>query len=400
MTPRNRIAAVILFLLTAACGKKAAEPVQAAAKKPDPTALKVATAETRRLDQTIGVTGSLNADESMTVTSEVAGRIVTLRADFGQAVKKGDVLVELDKQEYQLQVDRSKAALAQTLARLGLNPGQEADQPTSTPGLRQAQAQMEDAKFKFESAAKLVKSGDISQERYTELEKAYRARQAAYEAARDEVRMLWASMESAKADLKLAQKRLNDTVLRAPFDGGVQEKHFSAGQYVKENVPILTLVKANPMRLRLDIPENAAGSVKIGDTLLFTTDAAPGAEFKAVVRELNPSLDARSRSLTAEARLTSSDARLRPGMFVQVQLVIARDVPVIMVPKQAIYTLAGLNKVFVVRNGKAVECRIPPGREINGWVEVPESLIHSGDSVAVEKTGYLTDGAEVEVKKG
>lgn len=264
--------------------------------------------------------------------------------------------------------------------------------------MRQANAQLEDAGFKFESVQKLVKSGDISQERFTELEKAYRSRQAAVEMTSDDMRTQWASLESLRADMKLAQKRLNDTAVRAPFDGAITQKLVSPGQYVKENTAIATLVKVNPLRLLADIPESAAGGIRVGTGLTFTTDAIAGREFHAVVRQLNPSLDAKSRSLTAEARLTESDDRLRPGMFVQVQLITSRNADVVVVPAKAFYAVAGLSKVFVIRNGRAVECRIPPGQRIDDWLEVPSDQIHPGEQVAISSVPMLVDGAEVNTK--
>ena len=120
-----------------------------------------------------------------------------------------------------LALDRSRAALAQALARLGLDASQENIKPETTPSIRQALAQMEDAKSKFENASRLVKTGDISQERFTEIEKAYQSRQAALDASRDEVRTLIANVQALKAEVKLAQKRLNDATVRAPFDGSV-----------------------------------------------------------------------------------------------------------------------------------------------------------------------------------
>jgi RND family efflux transporter MFP subunit len=301
----------------------------------------------------------------------------------------------MDKQEYQLQVDRTRAALNQALARLGLNPGQENTPPESTPAMRQAQAQADDARFKADNAAKLVKSGDISQERFTELEKAYRARQAAFEMTRDDMRVQMANMDSFRADLKLAQKHLADTVVRAPFDGAITQKLVSPGQYIKENTTVLALVKSNPLRLLAELPESAAGEIRTGSTLTFTTDAIPDKVFHAVVRELNPSLDSKSRSLTAEARLTESDGRLRPGMFVQVQLVTARNAEVVLIPTEAIYTVAGLTKVFIIRDGHAVECRVTPAAVHAGWMEVPPEQIRAGEMVAVSNLPALVNGAEV-----
>ena len=408
MTQYLLILATALALLLSGCGQgkgaataKAAESAAAVAAK-NPTAVNVSTgrAEIRNYERMISVTGSLLPDETVTVNSEVIGRVLTIRADFGQSVRKGDVLAEIDKQEYQIQLDRSKAALAQALARLGLSPGQEKTPPTSTPAVRQVQARLEDMKFKFDSAAKLVKTGDISQDRYNEIEKAYRAQQAALEAVNDEVRTQWASMESIRADVAMMQKKLGDTTLRAPFDGVVSQKHVSPGQYVKDNAPIVTLVKTNPLRLRVDIPESAAGQVKVGTTLAFTTEGLPGETYQAVVRESNPSLDARSRSLQVEARLTKGDARLRPGMFAQVRLVVEKASATLLVPKQAIYNIAGLTKVFAVRDGKAVEYRVVPGDERDGMVELPVGTLKDGETVVTSNQAALITGTPVRVSGG
>lgn len=394
----------ISIALLAACGKgSGAAPKSnetAMAKTPDGISLTTSRAQLRTFERMISVTGSLLPDETVTVNSEVIGRVLSIRADFGQAVRKGDVLAEIDKQEYQIQLDRSKAALAQALARLGLSPGQEANPPTSTATTRQVQARLEDAKFKFESAAKLVKTGDISQERYTEIEKAYRAQQAGADAASDDLRTQWASMQSINADVAMTLKKLNDTTLRAPFDGIVSQKHISPGQYVKDNVPIVTLVKTNPLRLRVDIPETAAGLVKIGTTLQFTTDAIPGQTFEAVVRESNPSLESRSRSLQVEARLTRGDARLRPGMFAQVRLVVDKAAAMLMVPKAAVYSIAGLSKVFAIRDGKAVEFRVITGDEREGWVEIPAGTVKDGETVATSQQAALITGTPIRVLGG
>ena len=386
-------------LLAAGCSRRTG-PVEAAANSQaqEPVTVRVARAETRRVARTISVTGSLSADETVTVSAEVAGRVSEMRVDFGQSVRQGDIIAELDKREFALQCERSRAALAQALARVGLDASQEEAVPQETPSIRLARAQLEDARFKYENAARLVKTGDVSQERFIELEKIYHARQAALDAARDELRTLLASIRALRAELKLAEKRLNDATVRAPFDGAIAARLVSPGQYLRDNAPIVTLVKAHPLRLRVEIPETAAGEARVGSRLSFTTDAAPGKRFRAVVRELNPTLESRSRSLVAEARLTEADARLRPGMFVQVELALAREAGAVVVPTEALYQVAGLTKVFLISQGRAVERKVTPGIEAGGWVEVPGDRIHPGDEVAVSRLAALTDGAPVKTE--
>ncbi|MFB3828337.1 MAG: efflux RND transporter periplasmic adaptor subunit [Bryobacteraceae bacterium] len=386
-----------LFLLVAAgCSNKPAANPQAGAEAA-PLAVRVAAAETRTLDRSLSVTGSLAADETVNLGFEVPGNLQRVHVDFGQPVKQGQLLAELDTRELTWQAERTRAALSQALARIGLKPGQEEATPEATPNIRQAQAQLEDVRFKFESAQKLVKSGDIARERYNEIEKAYYARQAALEAARDELRTQLAAIQGLRAELRLAEKRLGDARLYAPFDGAVAARLVSPGQYIRENTPVFTIVKTRPLRLRLEIPEAAAAEARKGSSLTFTTDAAPGKAFHAVVRELNPALDARSRSLTAEARLVEADARLKPGTFVQVTLVTARQMRVTVVPKEALYTIAGLTKVFAVRDGVVLEYKVQPGEELGGWVVIPD-VLRPGERVITSNLGALVAGMKVTVK--
>ncbi len=394
MKPALALSAVLAAALFTGCARKANPAVEAASKPAPAPEVKVAAAESRQIEKAMFVTGSLLADETVNLSLEVPGTVSAVHTDFGQSVRKGQVLVELDRRELTLQLERSRAALSQALARIGLSPDQEDATPDSSPAIRQAAAQLETARFKFQSAEKLVQSGDISRERFTELEKEYRAREAALEGMRDELRVQLAYIRGLRADYRLIQKRLNDATLRAPFDGAVTAKLAAPGQYVRENTPVLTIVKAGPLRLRVDVPETAVGEVRGGTALTFTTDAAPGSSFHAIVKELDPALDAKSRSLTAEARLVEPDARLKPGMFVQVRLVIARNAQVVVVPKTALYSVAGMTKLFVIRDGQAIEYKIEPGEALGDWVAVPDP-IRAGDRVAVSNLGTLVHGAKV-----
>ncbi len=384
-------------LLSCGCGKKTEEVKAAAA--PEALTVKTGLTEARTVEKFLMVTGSLHPDEETTVSSEVAGRVKSIEVDFGQPVRRGQVVAQLDTTELSLQLERARSALAQAMARLGLQPGA-AEEPESTAGMRQAKAQLEDARARFARSRKLVETGDISRERFEEAEHGMQAREAAYDAMRDEMRMQLASLRALRAEVQLAEKRVKDATIVAPFDGAVSVKHVSPGQYIKENVPVLTIVKTSPLRLRVEIPESAVSEVRVGTELKFTTEAAPGKEFSAMVRELNPSLDARSRTLTAEARIAQADGRLMPGSFVQVRLITAKAAPVIAVPSEAVYTVAGLNKFFTIENGKAVERRITEVLGSNGWVEVPEGTVEAGAVVAVSNVPLLTDGAPVKTQGG
>lgn len=381
--------------LSLGCSKSSPEKQVEAAPKAQAPEVRTAKAESRTIDRSIGVTGELLADETLSVVFEIAGRVAKIHTDFGRLVRKGDVIAELDPAEYRIQVERGQALLAQALARIGLDPKEADKTPTTSPAIRQAEAQLADARSKFESASKLVKTGDIAQERYVELEKAVAARQAALDAAKDELRTLTASVRSLRADLRLIEKRLADTVVRAPFDAAVTERLVSPGQYIKENTPVLRLVKSDPLRLRADIPEVASSYVRPGTTVTFTTDSAPGQTFRATVERLNPALDKQSRSMSVEAKIANPKWTLRPGTFVQVKLITEKNAPIVTVPKAALYSIAGLTKAFAVRDGKAVEFKIPPAAEGDTWIEVPSGSIAVGEAVAVSNLSSLIDQGPV-----
>ncbi len=390
---------LLAVLVSAGCSRNdQGAQVEASATRQTPFQVETALAETRRVEKSIAVTGELQADETVSVSFEVAGRVADISVDFGQVVRKGTVIATLDPQEYQIRLDRGRAMLAQALARIGFTPAQADETPATSPAIRQAEAQLADARSKFESASKLIKTGDIANERYVELEKSLTARQAAVDAAKDELRTLSANVQSLKADVRLLEKQLRDTVVRAPFDGAIAERMVSPGQFIKENTPVVRLVKSDPLRLRLEVPETATSSVRTGSTLTFTTDAVPGQKFRATVRRLNPSLDQKSRTMTAEALIRNPKSILRPGTFVQVELITAGNVEIVTVPKTALYNIAGLTKIFAIRDGKAVEFRVPPGMEGDSWVEVPGATVKPGEQVAVSNLSALIDQAPVEAK--
>lgn len=384
---------LLCLLPAAACTTRSGEQqADDAGATPPPIEVEWAKAATRLVDKTVSVTGSLHPDETATISTEVSGRVLKVSADFGQKVRRGQVIAELDKQENSLHLERSRASLAQALARIGLNPDEVDVTPESTPAIRQASAQLDDARYKYENAARLVETGDISQERYHELQKEFLAREAALEATKNDLRTQLANIRALRAEVRLVQKHIRDATVRAPFTGSVSERFVSPGQYLRENTPIISLVKTAPLRLRLEVPETVAALVRVGTALTFTTDAAPGSRFQAVVQELNPNLDARSRSLTAEARITQPDPRLRPGMFVQVRVVVSPDATVVVVPQRALHKIAGLTKLFVVREGRVIEHRLTTGQEWDGWVEVPSDVISPDEKVALSNLGLLVDG--------
>src|SRR3954453_4168406 len=135
MTPRS-LTLLLAGLMLAGCSREQKTAEAASTKQPEPLDVRTAVVETRKMDKSISVTGSLHPDETVAVSAEVPGRVSSILVDFGQNVRQGQIIAELDKQELSLALERSKAAHAQVLARLGLDASQENVRPELTPAIR------------------------------------------------------------------------------------------------------------------------------------------------------------------------------------------------------------------------------------------------------------------------
>ncbi|HJZ70058.1 MAG TPA: efflux RND transporter periplasmic adaptor subunit [Blastocatellia bacterium] len=392
------IAIVAAGLLASACSRNQPPPeakaeAKAGAATPAPIDVSTAAAITRNLQRGVEVVGSLAADEEVVVSAQVAGELTQLNVDFGSYVAKGQIVALIDQRDAKLKVDQAEAALKQTMARLGMKEGEKFDR-NQNPDVKVAKAQLDWEKMTLDRQTQLVENGDVSRAVYDQALTTYNLAQARYQAALDAVNQQLAVVEQQRAALDLAKKALTDTVVRAPIGGPVKEKHASRGTYLPVNGHIVTLVKINPLRLRADIPEYAAASVRTGQTMTLKTEAFPDRTFTGRVVRIGASLNEQTRALTVEAEVANPNNLLRPGMFAKSSLITAKDTPAVMVPQRAVQVVAGLNKVFVIENGRASERIVKTGATDGDLIEVVDG-VKSGETIAISNLDKLQEGSLV-----
>jgi RND family efflux transporter MFP subunit len=332
------------------------------------------------------------------VSSEVKGIIEELPVDLGSVVRRGQLLARLAQRESKLRVDQAQAALEQARARVGLRNGSGSLEAEQNSEVRQAKASLDEARLRFDRAKTLIKNGDIAQERFDEAEINYRSAEARYQAAQDSFHNQTALVEQRAAELQLARKQLQDTVIVAPIDGTVSARHVTQGEYIKAETRIVTLVKSNPLRLQAVVPEVAVASVRVKLPVTLIVDAYPGRTFKGEISRVSPSLDEKARTLTVEATIENTDGTLKPGLFATVQLRIAKQSPAVMVPSRALLAFAGLTKLFVIQDGRVVERIVKTGLKDGDFIEILEGA-KVGERVAVESLGRLSNGVPVTGKE-
>ena len=396
-------ALVVTAALAAACGNSQAKDETKAgsnsqpAATPPPVDVATAPAITRNLQRDVEVVGSFAADEEVAVSAQAAGELSQLNVDFGGYVSQGQVIATIDQRDAKLKIEQAEATLKQTLARLGMKEGENFDSNRNAD-VRVAKSQLDWAKLELDRSMKLIEKGDIPRSSYDEKVTNHNLAQARYQAALDSVNQQLAAVEQQRAALALAKKALADTVVRSPINGAVKEKHVSRGAYLMVNGKIVTLVKINPLRLRADVPESSAAAVRTGQTVNVTVDAFPNRTFTGRVARIGPSLDEKTRALTIEAEVANAGNLLRPGMFAKSRLITAANAPAVMVPQRAVALAAGLSKVFVIENGKAVERIVKTGKTDGDLIEIVEG-VKDGETVAISNLDKLQSGTDVHVGK-
>jgi len=362
-----------------------------------PVKARVVTVEHRNFRRDVESVGSLVAYEEVAVSSEVEGKVERVLADVGDRVARGQALVRVLPVELQLGADQQRAAYEQTRARLGVpGEGDGLGDPAQAAEVVRAEAALEDARQKWEKSKSLFDEGLLSRWTYDEVEANYKSARAARDMARQSVENLRAELQAKRAGLQLAEKKLADAMIRAPFAGQVKERLVTQGQYLKVQTPVMTIVNVDPLRVRLKVPERVAGWITVGQAVTVSVEAYPGRSFEGKVSRMSPSVDTQTRTLELEALLQNPDGLLKPGFFVKAAIASEKVDSVLMVPHDAVRYVFGVYKVFTVEGQALKEVEVKLGERSGSEVEIVDGLADR-QRIAVPLEGQEpADGAPVE----
>jgi RND family efflux transporter MFP subunit len=225
-----------------------------------------------------------------------------------------------------------------------------------------------------------------------------------YEAQRNTAQQDFRSLAAARARVSLARKSLGDTTVRAPFAGVVVERKVSVGDYVTTGTQVATVVRINPLRVLLTVPEQSVGLVKVGQPVTLQVDAYPNRTFTGTVRFVSPSLRADQRALTVEALVPNPSGELKPGFFATAHIEQPEKAQALLIDRRAIREVGKTSRVFVLTGDTVQERIVTLGQPLSSTtssnaeqlVEVVSGL-SAGDRVTIGGSA-LTDGAKVHVR--
>ncbi|MFP5286172.1 MAG: efflux RND transporter periplasmic adaptor subunit [Thermoanaerobaculia bacterium] len=356
--------------------------------------VRVVRAETGNLARTVVVSGTLGADEEAEIGPKIAGRLNSLAVDLGDHVRRGQVLARLSPTDLELRVRQAENALQQARAQLGLSGSARTVDPADTALVKQAAANLTQARLTRDRMARLLEQQLIPQQDFDAAEAALQVAEARHQEAIETARTRQALVGQRSSELEIARQALRDSTVTAPFDGMIRERLASLGDYVAVGQPVVVLVRVHPLRLRLEVPEREAAGVRVGQPVRLTVEGDPGTHEGRVAR-ISPAIREESRTLLVEAEVPNPNGRLRPGSFAKAEIVTQADEPAVLVPTSAVVSFAGIEKVIGVADGKAVEKRVKTGRRAGDRVEILEGAA-AGDVVVVQP-GNLVDGQPVAI---
>jgi RND family efflux transporter MFP subunit len=346
--------AALGLALLAACGGDA----ESAKRPAGPRAVLITAVpvQPRTLEIYEEVVGSVENIADPKISAEVAGRVTRVLGFTGKKVKQGDLLAEIDAQDFQIQ---SRGDTAE---------------------IKRLQALLANQERVVERQQKLVSQGFISQN--------------ALDEALAQRAVLREQLAAARVRAESTGRSLGKTRVVAPIDGEIETQVVATGDYVKVGDPLFALVGMSRLRAHLLFPESAGNRIRPGLKVSLESPAAPGRMIETRVDEIKPTVNAGNRALDAIVRFDTDDGAFRGGGSVNARVVIDVKQGALMVPEQSVVLRPAGKVVYVLTEGRVAQRQIETGLKQDGWQEIVKGLT-AGEVIAADGAGFLSDGAAV-----
>ena len=406
--PKRILAGVLALLIVGAAayliffskkGKttsaKPGEETTQPAAKPEESALPVKVVPVKRGDLIMRLEspGEAYTERNIVLKTEVTGTIKSLNAKEGKHVRAGEVLVEIDDQEYRLKWERSEALRLKYLSDLLLDkqfapPNKELD--------AEATEKIKKAEQDFSRAGSLYGQGMISREEFEKAKRSYESLLIESGVKQEEVMAAAKGLTQAEIDAKIAQLELERTKIRAPFAGIISDIKVSPEENISAGRELFTLVDIRQIKVQAKVLESEIGKMKVGYEATLRFSAYPGKTFKGHVEAVSPIINPDDRTCAVHIAVENPQEEIKPGMHAEVE--IAADIykDRLLVPQEAVLVRGGRKLVFVVEEGLAKWRYIDVGLENKDYAEVLDG-VKEGEMVIVEGQFTLAHDARVQV---
>jgi HlyD family secretion protein len=353
--------------------------------------------------QTVVASGRVEAPLRVEIGSQITGTVAAIPVAEGQFVKAGQMLIRLDDSEAQAQVEQGRSAVLQAETRL--RQLLETDLPLAEQLLRQAEADLRNARLQFDRSKKLYGTGLIAQSDLDDAEHALEVAESKTKSAQIQTlsnraegsnyRIAQAALKLAQANLTAAQATLDRTTIVAPAAGTLISRSVERGNVAQPGKALMVLSPAGETQLVVQIDEKSFGLLALGQKARASADAYPSQTFTAELAYINPGVDATRGSVEVKLRVPSPPDYLLQDMTVSVDIEAARRPNALILPAEAIHDAAGANPwVLTVASGSAKRQEVKIGARGDGRVEILDGL-REGDLVVPATNASAVAGRKV-----
>jgi membrane fusion protein (multidrug efflux system) len=321
-------------------------------------------------------TGTVFPDHESKVGPKISGTVEMVFVEEGDQVEEGEVLAQLDQKELVITERQCRAAVK-----------------VAETQLKEAELKAANLRKEKQRLANLLDKKVVSQQRYDEINTAYSMAVTGLEVIR-------AQILSARENLAMAQQKLKDTRILAPFSGLIVERFINPGEYVTTMppTPLFLLMNIEVVKTEVELPEAHLSRVGVGDPVDITVDAYPHNLFRGTISNINPTVDPLSRSFTIKVHIQNRDKRLKPGMFARATIYPEIHEDAIVVPFRSVVSSGEGDHVYVIE-GNAVKLRkVTIGITDEQQIEVIDGLAE-GEVIAVEGHYGMPDNTKVRIVK-
>ena len=312
---------------------------------------------TMNLNEEDNVMGMIYSRSSPEIAAEVSGRVISVIADIGDVVEKGQVLAQIASEKYDLQLAQSKAEIARLSALL---VNQELD---------------------LKRAEKLFKDNLVSEEMV--------------DRTRAEFNALSEQINAANAQLRNSERLIEETEIKAPIKTKVAAKHIDIGDFVQNGMIVYELVDTKNLRVGLSFPEYQSLKLKKGLKVFLTTPTSIDQNVETVIKEMKPNVNSNNRSITAIVDFDNPGSWV-PGASTQARIILSTYQDALVLPQLAVVRRSVGDVVYLIQNDTAVEQQVDTGIEKDGLVHIKSGL-KKGDIVALDGAGFLTNGTQIKI---
>jgi HlyD family secretion protein len=352
--------------------------------------------------QSVVASGRVATPYRVDIGSQITGTVAGIPVAEGQTVKAGETLIVLEAAEASAGVKQAELAVAQAEARL--RQLRELQLPVAGQTLRQAEANLANARAQLDRNRKLYASGYIGRSVLDDTERNVEVAESQVDAARKQVEtaeprgsdyaVAVAALDQARASLQAARARLGYATVRAPYDGTLIRRDVERGDVVQPGKVLMVLAPSGETQLVLNIDERNLALLKLAQRALASADAYPGERFAAELVYINPAVDPLRGTVEVKLRVPAPPEYLRQDMTVSVDIEIARRAGTLALPAEAVRDANGSAWVLQVKNGRAVRQPVTVGLRGDGAVEIRGGL-EAGDLVVPASYATVKAGDHV-----